>query len=332
MSSSPYFFWVFCLGYCCGCVDPVEPNLQPIEWKVVRSGGEGHFQGLWFVDKDNGWAVGDSGRILHTSDGGDSWDFQESGTLLPLKCVVFSNPRIGWIGGGENSIGLTTNGGASWVWVHPDGEARRTFMALSFVDDRTGWMVDNFGGILHTEDGGLTWIPQLSGTTWAITSIQLLDSREGWATATNRVVLHTTDGGNHWSTSTLDSIDYCSHVIVVYTDIYFVDRSTGWIATSSAVSGTADHPTPILRTIDGGATWICWITPENDFISAIAFADRRRGWAGCFGGILYTSDGGSHWSYQLQTPGVPVVDVCLIDHSRAWAITFTGSIVRCDIP
>ena len=303
-----------------------------MEWKVVRMGGTGYFQGLSFVDMENGWAVGDSGRIIHTGDGGETWEIQEGGTIVPLKCVAFSSPQMGWIGAGDNSIGRTTDGGVSWTWVHPVGEERRTFMAVSFFDNRTGWIGDNFGGILHTEDGGLTWSPQSSSTTWAITSIQFLDSREGWVTATNRVVLHTTDGGEHWSVSILDSIDYGRQVIVVYTDIYFTDHSTGWIATTSAFSDTDYHPTPILRTIDGGQGWECRFTPENDLISAIAFADKKRGWAACLGGILYTSDGGVSWSPQILTPGVPVVDLSLIGQSRIWALTFTGSIFRCDIP
>ena len=72
---------------------------------------------------------------------------------MSLRTVFFVNTQKGWVGGGGNSVGRTTDGGANWIWEHPAGEPRRTFMAMSFVNENMGWIVDNFGGILHTEDG-----------------------------------------------------------------------------------------------------------------------------------------------------------------------------------
>lgn len=316
---------------CIGCRNATEPNPPQGEWKLVRDAQTSYFHGLWFADRNNGWAVGDSGRILNTSDGGNSWNVQESGTLVSLKCVHFLKPLKGWIGGGNNSIGITTNGGVSWTWQHPLGESRRTFMAMSFVNENTGWMVDNFGGILHTEDGGGSWTPQTSGVYWAITSIQFLDSKEGWATATNRVVLHTTDGGNNWTTWTLDTLNYGREVTVVYEDIYFIDHVKGWIVTNAAVSDTDYHPAPIVSTSDAGRTWNCRITPERDFLTAIVFANENVGWAAGSAGILFTDNGGAYWSYQLQFTDALFVDVCSVDQSRCWALTFTGRIYRYDI-
>ena len=127
------------------------------EWKLVREAqSAGYFHGLYFADQRNGWAVGDSGIIHHTSDGGDSWNVQGSGTAASLKCVYFINAQKGWIGGGNNSIGITTNSGVNWSWQNLAGDSRRTFMSMSFVNEHTGWIVDNYGGILHTEDGGIT--------------------------------------------------------------------------------------------------------------------------------------------------------------------------------
>lgn len=314
-----------------GCKEtenPTELNSAQGEWKLVRNTQVGYFHGLWFADRNNGWAVGDSGRILNTSDGSNSWSVQESGTVVSLKCVNFANALKGWVGAGNNLIGMTTNGGTSWIWQHPAGDSRRTFMAMSFVNENTGWVVDNYSGILHTEDGGITWTPQTSGTNWAITSVQFLDSKEGWATATNRVVLHTTDGGNNWTTRTLDTLNYGRQVTVVYEDIFFVNRSKGWIATNSAFSDTDFHPTPIVSTSDTGRTWNCRVTPENSFITAIAFLNENLGWAAGSAGILYTNDGGARWTYQLQFPNVLFVDICFVDQSSGWALTFTGNIYR----
>jgi len=49
-------------------------------WELVRAAQGTYFHGIDFPDQSNGWAVGDSGLILHSSDGGDSWHVRASGT------------------------------------------------------------------------------------------------------------------------------------------------------------------------------------------------------------------------------------------------------------
>lgn len=311
-----------------GCTDPTEPTLVRERWERVRSVQGGYFHGLWFLDKENGWAVGDSGRIIQTQDGGDSWRAQLSGTQVQLKCVRFVTPSKGWIGGSSNSLGRSTDGGASWIWQHLPGESRRLFMTLSFSDENTGWVGDNFGGIFHTTDGGKTWESQVSGTNWAITSIKFLDASEGWATATNRVVLHTTNAGNTWSSTLLDYINYGRQVTVVFEDICFSSRTRGWIATNAAMSDTDYHPTPLVSTSDRGANWKRQITQEKDYITAISFIGDSLGWAAGANGILHTEDGGIQWSYQLEAPALLFVGLCFVDEFTGWALTFTGEVYR----
>ena len=45
--------------------------------------------GVSFVDANNGWAVGNGGTILHTSNGGATWSTQRSGTFNDLFGVSF---------------------------------------------------------------------------------------------------------------------------------------------------------------------------------------------------------------------------------------------------
>jgi photosystem II stability/assembly factor-like uncharacterized protein len=309
------------------------PNLSQDEWKIIRNADTtNNFCGLSFADQMNGWAIGYSGIILHTSNGGYSWNVQESGTTASLKCVYFANAQKGWIGGDNNSIGMTTNGGITWSWQNPAGESRRTFMSMSFVDENRGWVVDNFSGILHTEDGGTTWIPQNSGTTWAITSVQFLDAQEGWATNTNTEVLHTTDGGNNWIKTNLYDINYGYGITVIYNDIYLFNRYKGWIATAS-VSSIANSTAPIVHTQDAGNSWICQSSPDS-WINSIQFVSEKVGWAAGANGILHTQDRGITWSYEIEKPFAKYdssglfVDLFFVDQLHGWAITFTGNIYR----
>ena len=55
---------------------------------------------IFFIDANNGWVVGENGIILHTTNGGDSWGIQTSGTEEKLLSVSFADSAVGWIVGG----------------------------------------------------------------------------------------------------------------------------------------------------------------------------------------------------------------------------------------
>ncbi len=66
---------------------------------------------ITFVNEISGWAVGDSGTILHTEDGGLTWVYQASGTTADLYSISFVNENEGWICGDSSIILYTDNGG-----------------------------------------------------------------------------------------------------------------------------------------------------------------------------------------------------------------------------
>jgi photosystem II stability/assembly factor-like uncharacterized protein len=317
-----------------GCIESAGPGAgDPAhgEWLQVRAVQyDGTYHAICFGDENNGWAVGDEGKILHSSDGGRSWVLQGSGTHLSIACVAFADSRRGWVGCANDSIGSTTDAGATWSWQHPEGEPRQTFTAIFFVDELTGWAAHNFAGILHTEDGGRSWSPQTVGTAWGITAVHFLNRREGWAAATNRIVLHTTDGGENWSTTVLDSLYYGKNTTVIFSDITFFRSSRGWIATH-AVSSTIAPLASVVVTGDGGATWIPRITPDLS-LSAIQFVSDDLGWAAGRHGILQSTNGGETWTYQLRGENEIFVDVFFRDQTHGWAITFSGAIFRYHVP
>ena len=88
-------------------------TLPPLPWDT-------EIRGLFFLDVAKGWAVGWSGTILHTTDGGQTWHFQSSGTRNNLAAIHFSDPLHGWAVGGLNTILKTENGGQTWTKVDDD--------------------------------------------------------------------------------------------------------------------------------------------------------------------------------------------------------------------
>jgi photosystem II stability/assembly factor-like uncharacterized protein len=87
---------------------------------------DGVLHSVYIQSLDRGWAVGDRGTILATTDGGRQWFAQVSGTSHPLMAVNFHDDRSGWAVGGtiepplKISRGVlfrTSNGGKTWQSV-----------------------------------------------------------------------------------------------------------------------------------------------------------------------------------------------------------------------
>jgi len=314
-----------------GCEKAVETTvLNAGKWDLVRKADSTkHYIGICFADQLNGWVVGDSGRVLHTSNAGDSWETQSTGTTVSLRCVQFIGTQTGWAAG-SNAIGMTKDGGHLWNWRYFPGDPRKGFLCMSFANLTAGWIGDNFGGILHTEDGGMTWTTQISGTSWAITSVQFLDAQEGWAVSVHGEILHTIDGGNNWTIKTLGSLD-CGNTGDC-TDIFFINHSLGWIATNNMLSSMANALSPIVHTSDAGKAWVCQPVPTM-MTTSLQFVNERSGWAAGWNGILHTTNGGVNWDYQVEASSGTFIDLYFVglyfvDQSHGWAITFMGNIYR----
>jgi photosystem II stability/assembly factor-like uncharacterized protein len=82
-------------------------------WNATSAPG-GQYRAVFFLDASNGWAVGDGGKIVRTSDGGTTWSTQSSGTTQALWGVSFADAANGWAVGKAGTILRTTDGGTTW--------------------------------------------------------------------------------------------------------------------------------------------------------------------------------------------------------------------------
>ncbi len=60
------------------------------------------------------WSVGNTGKILKTTNGGTNWTTQSSGTTNDLYSVYFVNETTGWAVGWSGKILKSINGGTNW--------------------------------------------------------------------------------------------------------------------------------------------------------------------------------------------------------------------------
>ena len=93
------------------------------QWEVVRGGKwQAKFNDVFFLKKSTqiGWIVGSKSMILHTADGGKSWErqpslpFPASFDKIDLHKVRFISPTMGWVCGDNGTVLKTTDGGKTW--------------------------------------------------------------------------------------------------------------------------------------------------------------------------------------------------------------------------
>lgn len=109
------------------------------------------------LSADTAIAVGESGTILTTTDGGETWTLQDSGTDASLNGVAFADDTtaiaVGSAGMSHSLILRTTDGGKTWTIQ--DSGTQATLNGVAFADAKNGWAV-GFPAILNTTDGGVT--------------------------------------------------------------------------------------------------------------------------------------------------------------------------------
>lgn len=114
---------------------------------------------LYFLDNQHGWAVGDSGIILTTTDGGMSWAELSTPTDYPLTKVHFVNAQVGYVASGTEwggEVFRTANGGGKWEKVYSGLEAGYVF-DISALDPKTAAIAVNDALVFTTRDEGSTW-------------------------------------------------------------------------------------------------------------------------------------------------------------------------------
>lgn len=164
---------------------PSKAPQASIDGRTIAARATADLEAVCLVGRE-GWAVGDHGAILHTSDAGATWTPQESHVAERLLGVTFLDARRGWAVGGAFLPGLpasrgvvlrTEDGGRTWT--HDRRQILPRLAGVHFVDEERGWVWGEPSGIypsglLSTSDGGRSFSPvdwatddaPATGTAW----------------------------------------------------------------------------------------------------------------------------------------------------------------------
>ncbi len=292
---------------------PKLNNPPPVEARPPRSGPQ-DLEGVFFVDADRGWAVGDYGTILHTKDGGRTWSPQTARTDASFTAVTFQADGLrGWVVGSETTVLYTDDGGR--IWREQFRRVGYTLNSVAFHSDgQRGWAVGTEGTILRTVNGGSTWELSTSDTDTNFESVTFdRDGNVGWVVG--GAILHTQNGGQTWSSQGTETKGGFSSVALD------AGGQRGW--------AVGDYGA-ILSTTDGRNWKQQTVRPGIPLRSVVFHSDQRRGWAvGGQGMIIHTEDGGRRWRRQTGNTLKHFEAVTFAgDGQQAWAAGGDDTITR----
>lgn len=274
------------------------------------------YQSIHFLNSTTGWLVGgiesiygDWERILYTSDGGTTWEAQQS--VNPenmLYDVFFTDEDNGWAVGWKGAIRHTSDGGAT-DWQAQSSSTNKRLKGVFFTDSQNGWVAGEDGVILHTSDGGDLWGIQASSVSTDLNSIYFLNDSCGWAVGESGTILYTQNSGLSYEAQSSGTASKLNSV-------FFVNEYKGWAAGNGV----------FLYTNDGGSTWMTDVSIPSSDLMDIHFTDSLHGWVcgkiyGDYRGIVYnTDDGGNTWTDRVIHCDVKLNGIHFVDDNVGWVV------------
>jgi len=124
------------------------------------------FFGVNFTDAQNGVAAGLEGKIARTHDGGATWKFEKMKLDYPIVDPLYTplmfSDGTGWAIGAAGEVVRLDTADGEWHRTKLGMEVLTWLRGMNWLDQNNGWIVGGYGLILHTKDGGKTWIPSLA--------------------------------------------------------------------------------------------------------------------------------------------------------------------------
>jgi len=282
-----------------------------------------------FTDTLNGWAAGEDGVIIHTSDGGYNWKIQNNPVNYYIHDIYFINKRIGWAVSNEflnvgSTLLKTTNGGNNWyAEAFPDSTV--FLKTIYFLDSLKGF-VSGFGGKFYrTTNAGASWtVMKTDSSTFAyfpVVKIRFLTQDTGFACGgiidIAGVLWKTFDAGNNWSAEVYSPEPFYSMYLKNSNDLF-------------AVGGDFEYGAQIARSSNTGVSWNYQSLEIFGQCMSIDFRTDQEIWMPLgFSGLWAVSyDGGNTWTSEQVTDNFMINSVDFHDSLHGWAVGANGAILK----
>lgn len=285
-------------------------------WLKQQSNTDSHLRSVYFVNSKIGFAVGQNGIILKTTDGGNQWVAKPSVTSQYLVSVCFVDSLTGFTISSDE-LYKTNDGGDNWFFQ----ERMNILKEIHFVGQDTGFVMGSRGKMLVTTDKGITWVKQNCIETdiqcfWATNSKNMYNGSQYfyiWGSA---------DGGLNWFVSHGDAGPGWIF------DIFFTNQNTGHAVGWGNSQGLSYGM--IFKTTNAGLDWAKNYDYQDDgLLNSVFFTNEDIGYiVGYQGYIIKTTDGGENWVGLDSGDNNALYSVFFCDSLTGYAVGANGTILR----
>ena len=305
-------------------------------WTRINVPSLQYLKSVCFVDSLYGWVAGDSGTILHTTDGGVSWTRQDIHSVNEVEDVFFLNRSLGWASSFNYSVPpygtillKTTDGGLNWVsGTFPSENIFIT--CILYLDSLNGWMGGKPHALVKTTDGGATWTQAAIDTStlafFPVLCIKFYNEQYGYAGGgmfdIAGVTWHTSNGGGMWyaidpSQAPADEV----HGLHIFDSVHVM-----------GAGGDPDfgYGVGMIRTSDGGQNWIYDELEIQGNAYDLDFRNDSEVWAplGPRRMMIFSLDGGTTWTPVIPPDSAAIYDVIFPDSLHGFAVGKEGVVLK----
>lgn len=270
------------------------------QWVAQNSGTSKNLRDVAMLDSLHAVCVGEGESILHTSDGGTTWQTVHTGTST-LYSVSFISKMRG-VAGGDSTVLFTDDGGVTWT--KSDSGITTSIYRVSCVDTSSMVAVGSHGyfDIYLSTDAGVSWVLKYTYSTGGANSPYggfsglAFDGRFGVACGGSnnssyypQKWVSTYDGGRTWNDMPFnyDGIGTLKFVSIPDTSSIFlaVDSPTWQLQPQFAMS------------TDEGNTWSVEYTLDvSQSFTSLYFLNALKGFVAFTpDSLIGTEDGGKTW-------------------------------------
>ena len=266
-------------------------------WQIQKTFAT-NLNSVYFTDVYNGYACGEDGIMLKTTDGGQDWYEMQSlnnrrwsiellNEPVTLNCIYFRDEFNGFAVGGlgySKVVLRTEDAGQSWILAHYADNDGAQLKKVNFNDQNFGYIAGYRDSLLITTDGGVNWYPMEILPLLQINSVYFRDYFNGWYTGDGGTIFYTSNRGQTWGNQ---YVGPPQQII----DITF-SGTKGF-----AVGGA---PQRLLKTTNNGSLWL-----EEDIPNLPGSLRSVFAWDSL--NVVTVGEGGSIFRTQLPPPLAPVI-------------------------
>jgi photosystem II stability/assembly factor-like uncharacterized protein len=208
---------------------------------------------------------------------------------------------------------------SQWIFRSvPDTNALNT---IQFKDISTGWVAGNYGKIYKTTNGGISWIPQSTGSAFSqYYSLAFVNNTVGWLvgatqdTALTGRIYRTNNGGTSWV------YQYPAPFHTFYS-AFAIDSLTCYVA-----GGYNGMYAALLKTVNGGNNWSALFTSQYAPLRCSYFLNSSTGWVAGDNYIIKTINSGANWTPTYYS--MKYYSIFFNDANTGWVGTDNGQLLK----